>query len=87
MTKGVIVDTRGARQIVEGGSLPSDPVQKARVKRLRRDRLLAESDWTDLPNAPLTDEQKSEWAAYRQALRDMPSDDGWPHDIAFPEQP
>lgn len=37
--------------------------------RKRRDRLLAESDWTQMPDAPV---DKAAWAAYRQALRDLP---------------
>jgi hypothetical protein len=41
--------------------------------RQRRDELLAASDWTDLPNSSLTSSQKTEWVAYRQALRDLPS--------------
>jgi len=41
--------------------------------RGRRNELLAESDWTQLPDAQLSAEQKAQWAAYRQALRDYPS--------------
>ena len=43
--------------------------------RINRNALLAESDWTQLTDAQasLTEEQKQEWSAYRQALRDMPS--------------
>jgi len=41
--------------------------------RLHRDRLLAGSDWTQMPDSPLTDEQRAAWAAYRQALRDAPA--------------
>lgn len=40
--------------------------------RLVRDRLLAECDWTQLPDTMLTDEEKTAWAQYRQALRDFP---------------
>lgn len=42
--------------------------------KIRSDRnsLLTQSDWTQLPDAPLTDTQKAEWATYRQALRDVP---------------
>lgn len=40
--------------------------------RARRDQLLRESDWTQMPDAPLTPEERAEWAAYRQALRDLP---------------
>ncbi len=32
---------------------------------------LANSDWTQMPDAPLSAEKKAEWAAYRQQLRDM----------------
>ena len=39
--------------------------------RAERDRRLAASDWTQLPDA-LTAEQRKEWAAYRKALRDLP---------------
>lgn len=38
--------------------------------RLVRNDLLLKSDWTDLPNAPLTDE-KIEWQSYRTELRDL----------------
>lgn len=42
------------------------------VERMRsiRDRLLAASDWTQLPDAPV---DKVAWATYRQNLRDFPS--------------
>lgn len=47
--------------------------------RAERDRRLAASDWTQLPDAPLSDEQKAAWAVYRQALRDMTETAGdWP---------
>ena len=39
--------------------------------RAERNSLLANSDWTDLPNSPLTDEKKSEWQTYRTNLRDI----------------
>jgi hypothetical protein len=39
--------------------------------RRHRDFLLERSDWTQMPDAPLTAEKKAEWAAYRQELRDM----------------
>jgi hypothetical protein len=39
--------------------------------RVRRNNLLQECDWTDLPNAVLTDEKKSEWQTYRTNLRDL----------------
>lgn len=52
--------------------------------RVTRDRLLSESDWALMPDAP-TD--KEAWSVYRQALRDFP--DTWePSEIAdFPVSP
>jgi len=35
--------------------------------------LLSSSDWTQVPDSPLTTEQKAAWATYRQALRDLPA--------------
>lgn len=47
--------------------------------RPQRDQLLAASDWTQLPDAPLTGEQQAAWRDYRQALRDLPDTGGeWP---------
>ncbi len=36
-----------------------------------RDGLLGRCDWTQLPDSPLTEEQRAAWATYRQALRDI----------------
>jgi hypothetical protein len=45
------------------------------LEALRRERniKLAMSDWTQLPDLPLNEEQKAAWAEYRQALRDIPN--------------
>ena len=48
------------------------------VLRSRRDMLLAESDWTQFNDSPLTDSKKTEWATYRQKLRDLPKDNPSP---------
>ena len=47
--------------------------------RAKRDRLLEASDWTQMPDSPLSDSKKAEWATYRQALRDLPGK--WPADV------
>ena len=41
--------------------------------RDERNSLLAQSDWTQMTDSPLSDSKKQEWATYRQALRDFPS--------------
>lgn len=46
------------------------------------------SDWTQLPDSPLSEEKRAEWAAYRQAWRDLPGQyAGHYEDAVFPEQP
>lgn len=52
--------------------------------RLHRDRLLAESDWTQLPDAPV---DRTAWATYRQALRDFPATWTPGPTIVFPDKP
>lgn len=41
--------------------------------RSRRNELLTACDWTQLPDAPLTDTQRLAWRMYRKALRDYPA--------------
>jgi hypothetical protein len=62
-------------------SINGDYVQSMRAAR---NQLLAESDWTQLPDAQCN---KTVWATYRQALRDFPAT--WePAETAnFPETP
>ena len=57
---------------------------KAEEVRKERDRLLAESDWTQVPDAPVN---QAAWATYRQALRDVPEQAGFPEDINWPQIP
>ena len=50
-----------------------------------RNAKLAECDWTDLPNSPV--DNGSEWATYRQALRDIPQDFGSADAVTWPTKP
>lgn len=52
--------------------------------RYKRNQRLAASDWTQLPDVPLT--TKEAWAAYRQALRDI-TEQPDPLNIVWPEPP
>lgn len=52
--------------------------------RAKRDLLLKESDWTQLPDAKV---DKAAWAEYRQALRDMPNLEGFPTTIEWATPP
>jgi hypothetical protein len=63
-----------------------DTTAEAYVARMRRhrDRLLAESDWTQLEDAPV---DRQAWADYRQALRDFPSSWTPSPTVTFPDKP
>ena len=53
--------------------------------RYKRDVLLKETDWTQAADVPQA--IKDKWAPYRQALRDVPQQDGFPTDVSWPIQP
>lgn len=53
----------------------------------QRKKLLIDSDWTQLPNNPLTTEQQAAWATYRQELRDITGQSGYPFNVIFPTPP
>tara|TARA_Y100000114_G_scaffold35347_1_gene30901 strand:+ start:732 stop:1163 length:432 start_codon:yes stop_codon:yes gene_type:complete len=65
------------------------------ILRKQRNRLLAESDWTQTADNALSNDKKTEWETYRQALRDLPSkaspklsDDGLSiTNVTFPTKP
>ncbi|NBW19534.1 MAG: hypothetical protein EBR82_67330 [Caulobacteraceae bacterium] len=58
--------------------------EEATKVRAQRTQLLKDSDWTQVADAPV---DKTAWAAYRQALRDVPSQGGFPWDIQWPVKP
>ena len=52
-----------------------------------RNALLQESDWTDTVSAQTRLKNWQQWQDYRQALRDIPSQTGYPTDIVWPTPP
>ena len=61
----------------------SDEYRWERI-RIHRDNLLKASDWRMVEDAPW---DKTAWANYRQALRDLPESVTNPADIVFPNPP
>lgn len=59
---------------------------EAEVKA-KRNTLLSASDWTQIPNGPLTAEKQQAWATYRQALRDITAQTGYPTNVEWPTAP
>lgn len=52
--------------------------------RNQRDYLLSACDWTQLPDAPV---DQTAWAFYRQCLRDIPDQEGFPTNVVWPKKP
>jgi len=63
---------------------PVDPKALATAARNKRNALLTESDWTQVADAPV---DQTAWATYRQALRDVPAQTGFPENIDWPAVP
>lgn len=63
--------------------------QMAQIARLRRNQLLDNSDWSDLASAPqrLGGQVYQQWQQYRQALRDITNQPGFPTSITWPTPP
>jgi hypothetical protein len=53
----------------------------------KRKNFLINTDWTQLPNNPLTTEKQIAWANYRQELRDITIQSGYPSNITWPTKP
>jgi hypothetical protein len=58
--------------------------EQAKSVRTSRGEKLKDSDWTQVADAPV---DKAAWAAYRQALRDISGQEGFPWTIVWPEAP
>jgi len=58
--------------------------EQAKSIRASRGEKLKDSDWTQVADAPV---DKAAWATYRQALRDVTAQDGFPWTVEWPTQP
>ena len=76
---------------VDGGNKPilKDfiPLLTWDIIRNQRDRMLSDSDWTQMPDVNLSAEAKSEWITYRQTLRDITTTFSTPDSVLWPTPP
>lgn len=68
------------------GELATDD-DLAKEAREKRNQLIAETDFMAMPDYPLDEERKTAVLAYRQALRDVPEQEGFPRQIDWPVKP
>ena len=85
--KGQAIENTKALNENEILALVETPTETADTIRIKRQPLLRQSDWTQGPDAPLTAEQKAAWATYRQALRDVTAQAGFPLNVIWPTKP
>ena len=73
----------------EAGQISRETAEALQALAVRADRaaLLSSTDWTQVSDSPLSAEERARWAAYRQALRDIPSQGGFPWPIQWPVRP
>jgi hypothetical protein len=73
-----IIDYNNEKQRIEDERIAAELAAEAARDywadlRYLRDIRLTDSDWTQIPDAPLTEPQKIAWQTYRQELRDLPA--------------
>jgi len=83
LVDGVWTVTRAA-VAKDQAQIDNETAQQAANVRADRDGKLAESDWTQVADAPV---DKAAWATYRQALRDITAQAGFPYEVTFPTKP
>ena len=90
---GVLVDLTSeeiaARQADEAEVAAGANDRLAAANREQRNQLLADSDWTQMNDSPLSSADKTAWAVYRDELRNITDQDFWPHmsDEDWPVKP
>ena len=67
-------------------AIAEDYAACAKAVRAERDSLIAATDYLMESDYPITPERRQAVAAYRQALRDVPQQSGFPYDVVFPEK-
>lgn len=71
--------------VVDEDELAKEAAKQDRRRFIRkRNQLLAASDWTQAPDAPV---DQAAWVVYRQALRDLPSNTTDPRNPVWPVAP
>ena len=69
---------------MDAEAIAAKDAEQAKSVRDTRNQKLKDSDWTQVADAPV---DKAAWATYRQELRDITSQAGFPWDIQWPAQP
>lgn len=66
------------------GEIPMDPPSAEELAWNLAKGMLAQSDWSMLPDVQMTSEKKAEWIEYRRALREIRLQPGFPDSVQWP---
>ena len=77
----------GPAEAEDGGETAPDYEQMAADVRAKRDALLSASDYTQATDYPSTYAMRTAWAEYRQQLRDVTKQAGFPASVVWPTPP
>jgi hypothetical protein len=69
---------------MDAEAITAKDAEQAKAVRDQRSEKLKDSDWTQVADAPV---DKAVWATYRQALRDITNQSGFPWTITWPDAP
>jgi hypothetical protein len=69
---------------MDADAITAKDAEQAKAMRDQRGEKLKDSDWTQVADAPV---DKAVWATYRQALRDITAQSGFPWTITWPDAP
>ena len=69
---------------MDAETIAAKDAEQAKSVRDQRNTKLAECDWTQLADAPV---DQAAWSTYRQVLRDVPTQSGFPWEVQWPDQP
>jgi hypothetical protein len=69
---------------LDADGIAAKDAEQAKSVREQRNRLIAECDWTQVEDSPV---DKAAWATYRQELRDLTLQEGFPFDVTYPTKP
>jgi hypothetical protein len=72
---------------LDADAIAAKDAEQAKAMRSTRNQMLKDCDWTQVVDAPLTQSLAFEWQTYRQALRDISNQTGFPWDVQWPVQP
>jgi hypothetical protein len=69
---------------MDADAIASKNAEQAKSVRKQRGEKLKDSDWTQVADAPV---DKAVWSTYRQTLRDITAQSGFPWEITWPDSP